>query len=66
VLPYIANVDVWSTPVIPALRRLKQESEASLGYTAKLCLKNKLGGYVVLICNPGYSEGRGEAILVQS
>jgi hypothetical protein len=33
----------WPTPVIPSLRRLKQEDqvfETSLGYIARPCLKN--------------------------
>jgi hypothetical protein len=34
----------WHTPEFPALRRLRQEDskfKASLGYTAKPCLKNQ-------------------------
>jgi hypothetical protein len=36
----------WLTPVIPALRGLRQENqefEASLGYIARCCLKRKKG-----------------------
>jgi hypothetical protein len=30
-------------PVIPALRRLRQEFKASLGYIVRLCLQQKEG-----------------------
>jgi hypothetical protein len=41
----------WYTPIIPALRRSKQkdhEFEASLGYTARTCLKKRKRKFVVL------------------
>jgi hypothetical protein len=56
----------WHTPLIPALRRLKQKDhkfEASLGYIARPSLKKKKkvsfeAGTVGHICNFTYAESR--------
>jgi hypothetical protein len=55
----------WFTPVISALRGLRQEDcelEANLGYTVRLCLKKTKTrpGVVLHTCNLSYSEGRDQ------
>jgi hypothetical protein len=52
----------WHRPVIPALRRLRQENQAfnsSLSYVAKLCLqkKKKLQMHANISLSGGSTEG---------
>jgi tRNA A22 N-methylase len=60
-----ASLAWWYMPVIPALRRQRQEEpqlKISLGYIVRPCLKkNKISQVLVAhTCNPSYTGGRDQ------